>query len=274
MRAAVFMTAIALFAGGAQAHAYPHIQAANHTFTGGVQTWSWGWNAPRQPVAPHVHKPVHIAHKTFHHRRPRVPLPGAVPTVEPADETEKAASAPAAAQDDRAYLAATAHPGFTMLAQGVQVALSCLHPTFVTRLAAAIREARLADIPAAIFSACRPPDLHVGGFANKFRSMHAYGLAVDMAGIGGPGSATSQRWHAIAEAHKVYGVYGPAAGVEWNHYQATRVLSAPPALQRTITAAGPRTLGGLYKAAMGIIDKGPPERAVRHHRGKHEHHYA
>jgi hypothetical protein len=200
-------------------------------------------------------------------------LPDAVPAVEPPDEAEQqAGSSPTAAvaqqADDRAYLAATAHPGFTMVVQGVERALACLHPTFVLRLAAAIRDARAVGIPAAIYSACRPPILHVGGFANKFCSMHAYGLAVDMAGIGAPGSATTLRWHQIAEAHKVYGVYGPTAPVEWNHYQATRVLSAPAALQRTITAFGPRTLGGLYKAALGIIDRGPPERT---HAGRHRH---
>jgi hypothetical protein len=159
-----------------------------------------------------------------------------------------------------------------MLAQGVERALSCLHPIFVVRLAAAILEARLQDIPAAVFSACRPPMLRVGGFANKFRSMHAYGLAVDLAGIGEAGSAMARRWHDIAERHKVYGVYGAAAPVEWNHYQATKVLAAPTDLQQTITAAGPRTLGGLYKAALGLIDRGPRvqtvERPRRHNHGR------
>ena len=39
-----------------------------------------------------------------------------------------------------------------------------------------------------MFSAYRPPAFGVGGFSDKFNSLHTYGLAVDMQGIGRPGS--------------------------------------------------------------------------------------
>jgi hypothetical protein len=74
-----------------------------------------------------------------------------------------------------------------MTRQGPERAIERLHPEFVNRLAAAIAEARAAGMPlAGIFSAYRPPAFGVGGFADKFHSLHTYGLAVDVTGIGGP----------------------------------------------------------------------------------------
>jgi hypothetical protein len=85
----------------------------------------------------------------------------------------------------RAYVVETAQPGYTMTRQGPELAVSRLHPEFVVRLASAIREAREAGLAfAGVFSAYRPPAFGVGGFANKFHSLHAYGLAVDLYGIG------------------------------------------------------------------------------------------
>jgi hypothetical protein len=73
----------------------------------------------------------------------------------------------------RAYLIATATPGYTMMRQGPERAIERLHPEFVNRLAAAIAEARAAGLPfAGIFSAYRPPAFGVGGFAvNSIRSI-------------------------------------------------------------------------------------------------------
>ena len=63
-----------------------------------------------------------------------------------ADETARA----------RAYLIATATPGYTMTRQGPERAIERLHPEFVNRLAAAITEARAAGLSlAGIFSAYR-----------------------------------------------------------------------------------------------------------------------
>src|SRR5262245_53683484 len=97
---------------------------------------------------------------------------------EHAPETDERARA-------RAYLIETATPGYTMTRQGPERAIGRLHPEFVKRLATAITEARGAGLPfAGIFSAYRPPAFGVGGFVDKFHSLHTYGLAVDVTGIG------------------------------------------------------------------------------------------
>src|SRR5260370_27350020 len=74
-----------------------------------------------------------------------------------------------------------------MTRQGPERAIGRLHPQFVNRLAAAIAEARGAGLLfAGVFSAYRPPAFGVGGFVDKFHSLHTYGLAVDVTGIRGP----------------------------------------------------------------------------------------
>ena len=90
------------------------------------------------------------------------------------------------------YLIETATPGYTMTRQGPERAIGRLHPEFVRRLAAAIAEARGAGLLfAGIFSAYRPPVFGVGGFADKFHSLHTYGLAVDVTGIGAAGTPSA-----------------------------------------------------------------------------------
>ena len=104
----------------------------------------------------------------------------------------------------RAYLIETATPGYTMTRQGPERAIGRLHPEFVKRLAAAIKEARGAGLPfAGIFSAYRPPAFGIGGFADKFHSLHTYGLAVDVTGIGAPSTPSALLWHEIAARHGV-----------------------------------------------------------------------
>jgi hypothetical protein len=87
----------------------------------------------------------------------------------------------------RSYLIQTASPGYTMAKQGVELAIERLHPEFAICLTKALREARDYGLRAGIFSAYRPPAFGVGGFSDKFNSLHAYGLAV-LYGIGRPGS--------------------------------------------------------------------------------------
>lgn len=157
---------------------------------------------------------------------------------------------------DRAYLIATAHPGYTMERQGVRLSIERLHPEFVRRLAAAFREARRDGIAPCIYSAYRPPTYGVGGFKNKFNSAHAYGLAVDLCGIGRPGSKTTYAWRRIAAAHGVYGPYSASSRHEWNHFQITparMVTYAAHGLRRTITARGPVSLTKMWHAADAII---------------------
>jgi hypothetical protein len=163
-----------------------------------------------------------------------------------ADETARA----------RAYLIATATPGYTMTRQGPERAIELLHPEFVNRLAAAIAEARGAGMPmAGIFSAYRPPAFGVGGFADKYHSLHTYGLAVDVTGIGGPGTPSSLLWHEIAARHGVICPYGPYSLLEWNHCQPTwvKIILADNPLRETVTAGGPISLEDMFEVGYSLI---------------------
>ena len=127
-----------------------------------------------------------------------------------------------------------------MTLQGPEVAISRLHPEFAVRLESAIREARNAGLPfAGIFSAYRPPMFGVGGFSDKFNSLHTYGLAVDMRGIGRPGSPEAQLWHQIAAKNGVVCPYGPRDRAEWNHCQPTsiKIILADNPLRDTVNSA-------------------------------------
>src|SRR5262245_29776441 len=157
----------------------------------------------------------------------------------------------------RAYLIETASPGYTMTLQGPELAIGRLHPEFVVRLEHAIREARNAGLPfAGVFSAYRPPAFGVGGFSDKFNSLHTYGLAVDMHGIGSPGSPEAQLWHEIAAKNGVVCPYGPRNPVEWNHCQPTSVkmILAQNPLRETVTAAGPFDLESMFEAGNSMIE--------------------
>jgi hypothetical protein len=183
--------------------------------------------------------------------------------VSPSDAAAVCRESPDAAAD-RAYLVETATPGFTMTLQGVDVAIERLHPEFVRRLAGAVHDARAAGLASAgIFSAYRPPAFGVGGFSDKFNSLHTYGLAVDMTGIGGPGSVEAKTWYEIAAKHGVVCPYGVENRVEWNHCQPTwlKIVRTDNPLRETVTAAGPVSLDNMFEAGSAIIDH-PPERPV------------
>ena len=156
----------------------------------------------------------------------------------------------------RAYVAETASPGYTMTLQGPELAIARLHPEFVVRLASAIRGARNAGLSfAGVFSAYRPPAFGVGGFADKFNSLHTYGLAVDMHGIGRPGSPEAQLWHGIAAKNGIVCPYGPRSRAEWNHCQPTsiKIILAENPLRDTVTAAGPFDLESMFEAGNALI---------------------
>jgi hypothetical protein len=157
----------------------------------------------------------------------------------------------------RAYLIETASPGYTMTLQGPELAIGRLHPEFVVRLEHAIREARNAGLLfAGVFSAYRPPAFGVGGFSDKFNSLHTYGLAVDMHGIGSPGSPEAQLWHAIAAKNGVVCPYGPSNSAEWNHCQPTSVkmILAENPLRDTVSAAGPFDLKTMFEVGNSMIE--------------------
>jgi hypothetical protein len=156
----------------------------------------------------------------------------------------------------RAYLVETASPGYTMTLQGAELAIGRLHPEFAVRLERAIREARSAGLPyASVFSAYRPPAFGVGGFSDKFNSLHTYGLAVDMRGIGSPGSPEAQLWHRIAAKNGVVCPYGPRDRAEWNHCQPTsvKIILAQNPLRETVTSAGPLDVASMFEAGNPLI---------------------
>jgi hypothetical protein len=156
----------------------------------------------------------------------------------------------------RTYLVGTSTPGGTMVAQGVEKALECLHPKFALALAAAVEEARARGLAhAGVYSACRPPVLGVGGFHDKHQSLHAYGLAVDMAGIGRPGSSEAQLWSEVAKRHGLTNPYGYRHRVEWNHWQASPLIGIARNrdLRRTITKDGPIDLETTWAVAQAVM---------------------
>ena len=159
-------------------------------------------------------------------------------------------------QQARDYLVKTARPGGTMVRQGPDLAIERLHPEFAKRLAGAIEAARRAGLTeAGIFSAYRPPVFGVGGFADKYYSLHAYGLAVDMAGIGRPGSPEAQQWHEIAARHGIVCPYGYRNRMEWNHCQPTHLtaVKSENPLRETIAGSGPIDVKRMFEVGSRFI---------------------
>lgn len=157
-------------------------------------------------------------------------------------------------EDTVQYLVRTATPGGTMTAQGPRNSIEWMHPEFSRRLAGAIREARANGLPkAGIFSAFRPVKLGVGGFRDKFRSNHGIGQAVDMAGIGRPGSREALQWQQIASRYGLFNPYGYRNRAEWNHYQPQTMLAVAPgsAIRQTVDRNGPIALPGLRMVLAG-----------------------
>jgi hypothetical protein len=155
-----------------------------------------------------------------------------------------------AVEEAKAYLVKTATPGYTMTRQGVSLAIDRLHPGFAVKLAAAVKRARDEGlIKAGVFSAYRPPAFGIGAFSDKFDSLHSYGLATDITGIGGAGSASAHRWHQIVLDVGLYLPYGPDHRVEFNHTQFIPAKVAPRVLRGTITAEGPIDLRRMWLAS-------------------------
>ncbi len=187
------------------------------------------------------------------------PLPPELETAIPA-EAQPSATLEAEA---RQYLASTACPGDTMTRQGPELAIGRLHPVLAVRLMRAISEVRAGELPeACIFSAYRPPAFGVGGYANKFNSLHSYGLAVDMRGIGAPGSSQAVAWYAAAHRNGLYVPYGPRNRVEWNHTQLIpikgRAFVAENPIRDTVTANGPIDLVQMWNASTVPLDQLEP----------------
>jgi hypothetical protein len=182
----------------------------------------------------------------------RVPDDPATPSLPSAIEERSAGkvSARSAVEEAKSYLIATATPGYTMARQGAEVAIGRLHPDFIVKLASAVRLAREAGMTGAgVFSAYRPPAFGIGGFSNKFNSLHSYGLAVDVTGIGSAGSRFAHRWQAIVEKVGLYLPYGPNNRREFNHTQLLPTKVAASWWHQNITASEPKDLRRMWLAS-------------------------
>src|SRR5262249_39439742 len=86
--------------------------------------------------------------------------------------------------------------------------------------------------------------------------LHTYGLAVDLRGIGSPGSPEAQLWHEIAAKNGVVCPYGPRNPAEWNHCQPTsiRMILAENPLRDTVNAAGPFDLKIMFEVGNPMIE--------------------
>src|SRR4051812_8752480 len=91
-------------------------------------------------------------------------------------------------------------------------------------------------------------------------SLHSYGLAVDVEGIGGPGSATAVVWHRIAAENHVSCPYGAHHRSEWNHCQALslKAVAADNPLRATVTAGGPKNIDEMFDAGASVIAQHDP----------------
>ncbi len=175
-----------------------------------------------------------------------LPLP-VLPPVTLADTPSVAAREREEVARARAYLVQTATPGYTMSRQGPELAIGRLHPAFAVRLADAIRWARGHGLPhCGIYSAYRPPAFGVGGFGDKFFSMHSYGLAADMTGIGSAGTPGAKLWDQAIHVAGLFLPYGENNRSEFNHTQLINSRMAWKALRSTITAKAPRDLADMW----------------------------
>jgi hypothetical protein len=166
------------------------------------------------------------------------------------ERSVEALKAKSAVEEAKVYLIDTATPGYTMVRQGVSVAIGRLHPDFIVKLASAVHLAHEAGMThAGVFSAYRPPAFGVGGFGDKFNSLHSYGLAADMTGIGGPRSRLARLWQAIVKRVGLYLPYGPDNRAEFNHTQLVPTKMAPSFLRGTITASAPKDLQQMWLAS-------------------------
>jgi hypothetical protein len=184
--------------------------------------------------------------------RPPAPVNPATASLPAAIEERSAEGAKpkSTLEEAKAYLIDTATPGYTMVRQGVPVAIGRLHPDFIVKLASAIKLAREAGMTGAgVFSAYRPPAFGIGGFSDKFNSLHSYGLAADMTGIGGPGSRFAKLWQTILRRVGLYLPYGPNNRAEFNHTQLVPTKMASSVLRRTITASEPKDLEQMWLAS-------------------------
>lgn len=117
---------------------------------------------------------------------------------------------------------------------------SFLHPGFAVNMANAVQQARAAGLPVTVQSGYRTNNATGSSYDAAGLSMHGYGAAMDVGGIGGAGSPQAKQWGAIAAKNGVYNPYGVADPREYNHWQAVpwTLESRPDVQQAIINAKG------------------------------------
>jgi hypothetical protein len=117
-------------------------------------------------------------------------------------------------------------------------------PVFAHNLAAAIQDANAHGMHVGLESAYRTPGQTGSSFDRSGRSLHSYGLAADVNGIGSPGSDTARQWYQFATAHGLFNPYGYNNKAEFNHYQGINhelTQAEVPAYQQAFAQRTPGT---------------------------------
>ena len=97
------------------------------------------------------------------------------------------------------------------------------------------------------------PAFGIGGFGDKFNSLHSYGLAADMTGIGGPGSRFARLWQDIVRRVGLYLPYGPDNRAEFNHTQLVPTKMARVSCARPSRRANPRTCSDVARVRHQLL---------------------
>lgn len=124
---------------------------------------------------------------------------------------------------------------------------SNLHPSFAVNLAGAIQDARSQGLNAFLQSGYRAPGQLISQGDHSLAayydasgaSMHSYGAAADIGGIGSAGSPQAQQWAQIANQHGLSNPYGVNNPREFNHWQLVPwTLESRPDVQAQLKSAG------------------------------------
>jgi hypothetical protein len=135
---------------------------------------------------------------------------------------------------------------------------SFLHPDFALKMANAIKQARDAGLPVTLQSGYRSPTTTGSAYDAAGYSLHGYGAATDIGGIGGAGSPQAKQWAAIAQANGIYNPYGVSNPKEYNHWQLVPwKLEDRPDIQKSLADAG----GDAGKIWNAIAPAGAPTMA-------------
>lgn len=116
---------------------------------------------------------------------------------------------------------------------------SYLHPDFALRLANSIQQARALGMPVTLESGYRTPTTTGSNYDAQGYSLHGFGAAADVSGIGNAGSPSAALWGKIAAQNGIYNPYGLSDAKEYNHWQLVPwKLEQRPDVQKALIASG------------------------------------